>query len=148
VCASSGGSASASAVKHIADTGLVVALLAGDDPAHHWALEAFRHHVPFHTCELVVGEAASFFATPGPVLQLLVRGDLVLDPDFCLAQELDRILALTAKYADRPMDLADACLVRMSELAARCRIWTVDRSDFSTYRRHGRQPIPCEFPAV
>ena len=36
--------------------------------------------------------------------------------------------------------------LRMSELTARCRIWTVDRGDFSFYRRHGRQPIPCEFP--
>jgi len=133
-------------VKRIADTGLVVALLAGDDPAHSWALEAFRQHAPFHTCDLVVGEAASFFPTPEPVLQLLARGDLVLDPDFLLARELERILDLTAKYADRPMDLADACLVRMSELEVRCRIWTLDRGDFQTYRRHGRQAIPCEFP--
>jgi len=145
-CASSCDCANDPTVKPIADTGLVVALLGGDDPAHRWALEAFRQNAPFYTCDLVVGEAASFFPTPEPVLQLLVRGDLILDPDFCLAQELDRILALTAKYADRPMDLADACLVRMSELAAGCRIWTVDRSDFSTYRRHGRQAIPCEFP--
>jgi hypothetical protein len=28
----------------------------------------------------------------------------------------------------------------------RCKIWTVDRDDFSTYRRHGRQTVPCEFP--
>ncbi len=133
-------------MKPIADTGLLVALLAGDDPAHRWALEAFRSHVPYYTCDLVVGEAASFFPTPEPVLQLLVRGDLVLDPAFVLAKELDRLLALTTKYADRPMDLADACLVRMSELTARCRVWTVDRSDFSAYRRHGRQTIPCEFP--
>jgi len=44
------------------------------------------------------------------------------------------------------MDLADACLVRMAELAPRCRIWTIDRADFSTYRRRGRLAIPCEFP--
>lgn len=133
-------------MKRIADTGLLVGLLAGDDPAHRWALDAFRQHAPFHTCGLVVGEAASFFPTPEPVLQLLVRGDLVLDPDFSLAVELGRILDLITKYADRPMDLADACLVRMSELEPRCRIWTVDRGDFLTYRRHGRHAIPCDFP--
>lgn len=109
-------------MKPIADTGLVVALLAGDDPADRWALEAFRSHAPYYTCDLVVGEAASFFKTPEPVLQLLVRGDLVLDPGFVLAAEFDHLLALTTKYADRPMDLADACLVRMSELTARSRI--------------------------
>jgi hypothetical protein len=69
-----------------------------------------------------VGEAASFFPTPEPVLQLLVRGDLILDPEFSLARELDRVLELVAKYADRPMDLADACLVRMSEMTLRCRM--------------------------
>jgi hypothetical protein len=53
---------------------------------------------------------------------------------------------LATKYADRPMDLADACIVRMTELTSKCRVWTVDRSDFSTYRRHGKKVIPCEFP--
>jgi hypothetical protein len=56
------------------------------------------------------------------------------------------VLALASKYSDRPTDLADACLVRMTELAARSRIWTVDRRDFAAYRRHGRQPILCAFP--
>jgi predicted nucleic acid-binding protein len=133
-------------VKHIADTGLIVALLAGDDPVHAWAIEAFRSHAPFFTCDQVISEAASFFATPEPVLQLLLRGDIVPDSGFSLASELEPILRLVSKYADQPMDLADACLVRMSELTTRCRIWTVDHSDFSKYRRNGRQPVPCEFP--
>jgi hypothetical protein len=95
-----------------------------------------------------LGEAASFFPTPLPILQLLTRGDLILDPDFCFARELDPLLNLVTRYASLPMDLADACLVRMSEQTARCRIWTIDRRDFSAYRRHGRQTIPCEFPPV
>jgi hypothetical protein len=101
VCERNGVNARSDDVKPIADTGLVVALLAGDDPAHPWALDAFRHCAPFHTCDLVVGEAASFFPTPEPVLQLLVRGDLVLDPEFCLARELNRILELAAKCQRR-----------------------------------------------
>ena len=49
--------------------------------------------------------------------------------------------------AKRPVeDLADSCLVRMTELAAQSKVWTVDRRDFSVYRRHGRQIVPCEFP--
>jgi predicted nucleic acid-binding protein len=92
----------------------------------------------------VLAEACSFFPTPEPVLTLVARGDLILD--FDLAAELPRILALVAKYADQPMDLADACVVRMSELAADSRVWTVDRTDFTAYRRNGRQSVPCDFP--
>lgn len=80
------------------------------------------------------------------LLRLVSRGDLVIDPDFILSHEMPRLLELATKYSDRPMDLADACIVRMAELTPRCRVWTVDRSDFSTYRMKGRHAIPCEFP--
>ena len=91
-------------------------------------------------------ESASFFPTPNPVLTLVERGDLVLDAGFVLSHELSAVRALTAKYADAPMDLADACIVRMAGLSREGRVWTVDRADFSTYRRNGRDSIPCEFP--
>jgi len=133
-------------MKEIADTGLIVALLTRNDPFHAWALAAFRAHAPFHTCDAVLAEAASFFPDPVGTLCLISRGDLLIDPDFQLARELPHVLALATKYADRPMDLADACLVRMSELTPRCRLWSVDRDDFATYRRLGRQTIPCAFP--
>ena len=133
-------------MKEIADTGLIVALLTRNDPHHAWALDAFRKHSPFYTCDAVLAEAASFFPNPTGLLRLVSRGDLMIDTDFSLAREAAAVLELSEKYADRPMDLADACLVRMSELSARCRIWTVDRSDFSIYRRNNRHPIPCEFP--
>lgn len=135
-------------MKQIADTGLIVGLLCRNDPCHGWALGAFRRHSPFHTCEAVLAEAASFFPNPTGLLRLVSRGDLVIDTDFSLAKETSAVFELAEKYADRPMDLADACLVRMTELTARCRVWTVDRADFTTYRRNGRHPIPCEFPAV
>lgn len=80
------------------------------------------------------------------MIKLVTRGDLIVDPDFMFANEASHLAALASKYADRPMDLADACLVRMSEIHIKCRIWTVDRNDFSTYRRMGRSAIPCEFP--
>jgi hypothetical protein len=133
-------------VKRLADTGVIVALLARDDPFHPWALRAFREHAPFHTCDAVLVEAASFFPTPVPVLTLVARGDLVLDPDFVLANEMPRVQALCVRYADRPMDLADACIVRMTEVTKRCKVWTVDRDDFATYRRNGRERIPYEGP--
>ncbi len=133
-------------MKEIADTGLLVAFFNRKDPFHSWAAEAFRTHSPFFTCDAVLAEAGSFFPDPVGLLRLISRGDLVIDPDFDLAEELPAVLALASKYSDQPMDLADACLVRMSELATRSRIWTVDRRDFSAYRRHGRQSIPTEFP--
>ncbi len=77
-------------------------------------------------------------------MKLIQYGDLVLD--FDLAAETESVLDLLQKYRDRKMELADACLVRMSELNSRCKIWTVDRGDFSVYRRHGRQTVPCEYP--
>lgn len=117
-----------------------------NDRFHDWALEGFRRHAPFYVCDAVLAEAASFFPDSLRVLRLVSNGDLILDSAFVLADELPRILALSTQYADHPMDLADACVVRMSELTDRCKVWTTDRSDFSAYRRHGRQPVPCEFP--
>ncbi len=133
-------------MKEIADTGLIVAFFNRKDPFHSWATAAFRSHSPFFTCEAVLAEAGSFFPDPVGLLRLISRGDLVLDHDFILAKELSAVLALASKYFDQPMDIADACLVRMAELTARSRIWTVDRRDFSAYRRHRNQAIPCEFP--
>jgi len=42
------------------------------------------------------------------------------------------------KYADRPMDLADAALVRVAEREGVRRIFTPDRNDFTVYCLHGR----------
>ncbi len=135
-------------MKEIADTGLIVAFFNRNDPFHSWAAAAFRANAPFFTCDAVLAEAGSFFPDPTGLLRLVARGDLVLDPGFVLEKELPAVLALASKYSDRPMDLADACLVRMAELTPRSRIWTIDRNDFSTYRRHGRLVIPCEFPEI
>jgi predicted nucleic acid-binding protein len=133
-------------VKKIADTGLLVAAADSQDRHHDWAAAALRQHAPFHTCEAVVLETAWVLGSHAGVLTLLTRGDLILDPSFAFAAEVPRLLELCRKYEDRSMDFADACLVRMTELSSRCKIWTVDRADFSSYRRHGRQPVPCEFP--
>jgi predicted nucleic acid-binding protein len=133
-------------VKRIADTGLLVAAADSHDEHHRWAAAALRANAPFHTCDAVILETAWVLGTPLGVLGLVARGDLIVDPDFALAREVPRLLELCRKYEDRSMDLADACLVRMTELTSRCKVWTVDRDDFSAYRRHGRQPIPCEFP--
>jgi len=52
---------------------------------------------------------------------------------------------LLEKYADAPMSLADACLVRLSELHRDSRVLTLDRH-FLRYRRLGRSLIPLICP--
>lgn len=47
---------------------------------------------------------------------------------------LQRGLELMMKYADRPMDLADASLVVMAEHLKCRKVFTIDRGDFTTYR--------------
>jgi predicted nucleic acid-binding protein len=56
------------------------------------------------------------------------------------------VLALLKKYGDREMDLADACIVRMTELMRDCHVVTLDRSDFNVYRRNGRELISLIAP--
>jgi predicted nucleic acid-binding protein len=69
------------------------------------------------------------------LLDILDRG--VLRVDFTLDNPLSAVTALMRKYQDIPMSLADACLVRLSELHDRSRVFTLD-SDFKLYRRNGR----------
>ena len=68
-----------------------------------------------------------------------------LVPGFDLGDELEPVLKLLHKYADVPMSLADACLVRMTETLADPVILTTD-ADFRVYRRHSRQIVPCVLP--
>src|SRR5262249_19018136 len=119
-CGPSFAGVSPNGVKDIADTGLLVAAADPHDRDHAWAAEALRSRVPFYTCEAVLLETAWILEAPGRVLTLVARGDLILDPAFQLAVEVPRLLDLCRNYADRDMDLADACLVRMSELTVRC----------------------------
>jgi predicted nucleic acid-binding protein len=69
----------------------------------------------------------------------------ILRFDFDLQEDFESISILMRRYADLPMDLADACLVRMAEQRRDVRVFTLDR-DFKIYRRHGRQVIPLIFP--
>jgi predicted nucleic acid-binding protein len=52
---------------------------------------------------------------------------------------------LLTQYAPRT-DFADACVVRMSERFAACKVLTLDRADFAIYRRNGREVIPLIAP--
>ena len=69
-----------------------------------------------------------------------------LTPLLDLDNDVESVLKLLQKYADVPMSLADACLVRMTETFSDPVILTTD-SDFRIYRRHSRQVIPCVMPS-
>lgn len=132
-------------VKRIADTGLIIAALDGRDAYHGWAARLLREEPPpWLVCEAVLAEIAAGVGTPEPVLEMLQAGDLKLAFDH--EENRGQVLALAKKYRDQAMDLADACVVRMSELYEDLLVYTVDRKDFSLYRRHGRRPIRCVFP--
>jgi len=74
---------------------------------------------------------------------LLRRGSLRLA--FDLGDQLEPVLKLMQKYADVPMSLADACLVRMTEALSDSLVLTTD-TDFRVYRRHSRHVVPCLIP--
>ena len=132
----------------IADTGVIVALLDKKDEWHEWTLKQMRvMAVPFLTCEAVITEACFLVAHlpdgKRKVLQLVSRG--VLQINFSLSNEIQAIENLMKKYADVPMDLADACLVRLCELYENSIVFTVD-GDFLIYRKSGKQAIPLIIP--
>ena len=65
---------------------------------------------------------------------------------FDLSGQTAGVLSLLKKYQDYKMDLADACIVRMTELMRDSRVITVDRADFAVYRRNGRDLTPVIVP--
>jgi len=75
----------------------------------------------------------------------LVREGLVR-VDFHLDDHIQRIEELAARYADRRPDLADLCLIRMSELNPKFPVITIDIADFRIYRRGRREAIPLIHP--
>jgi len=119
------------------DTGPLVALLSENDANHARARRLFDACAPpFRCCEAVVAEACFLMrkvhaAGPAEVIALGRRG--VYDMAISVDEHWTNIEALLRKYADRPMSLADACLVRCAEIYQQPRIVTFDR-DFSVYR--------------
>lgn len=132
-------------MKGIADTGFVVAFANRHDQHHAWAVGlAEQVDEPLLTCEAVLAEATYHLQSAGVVLGLVRAGLLV--PAFDLRQHFAQISALAERYADRAPDLADLCLIRMSEVHPGHPVITIDRADFRVYRRHKREAIPLICP--
>ncbi len=134
--------------EHLLDAGPLVALFDASDRDHAWAVKTVgKLRAPLITCEAALSEALFLLrgdpAAPRKVGALFERELLICHP--IMNSEAAAVLALMQTYQDVPMSLADACLVRLSEIIPASTVVTLD-SNFSIYRRHRRKPIPVVSP--
>ena len=132
----------------VLDTGPLVSFLSSGLKHHRWAVEQWKRlRPPLLTCEPVLTEAAFLLKREGrdtdPLFVLLERG--VIRIALAVQEEQSDLRALMRRYRNRPMSLADACLVRLSEIHTSAEVLTID-SDFRIYRRHGNKVIPVRMP--
>lgn len=132
----------------IIDAGPLVALLNRRERLHTWVSSILDTiEPPIFTCDPVLSEACFLLQDisggKDAVLELLSRG--IVRSDFRVASEVDAIRVLMRKFSAVPMSLADACLVRMTELDQQSVVLTLD-SDFRIYRRNRRQVVPTISP--
>ena len=133
----------------IIDSGPLVAYFNRRDRWHRWAADQMAAlNPPLVTCEPVLTEACFLIqragGRPADLMRKVVQRSLEIGID--VEDDASGIETLMHRYADTPMSLADACLVRLTERFADCRLFTLD-TDFEHYRRNGRQVIPLLNPA-
>jgi len=132
-------------MKGIADTGFLVAFANRNDAHHEWAVGvATRVTDPLLTCEAVLAESA--FHLESAALPLAMISDGLITIAFACHDHLPQLAALAKRYAGRHPDLADLCLICMSELYPRHAVITVDRKDFRVYRRNKGEMLPLICP--
>jgi len=132
----------------IIDTSTLVAFVDKSDDFHQWTVEQWKRlHPPLFTCEAVVAESCfllqNVYGGENAILSLLEL-EIVKIP-FHLNEDVTAIKLLMKQYQAVPMSLADACLVRMSELIRGSSVFTLD-SDFRIYRQYTNQIIPVVMP--
>lgn len=133
----------------IVDTGPLIAFIDRAERNHHWVVEQVGElEAPLLVCEPVLTEAmhllARFSRGQHALFGLLENGALRIG--FHIEEHVDALRQLHQKYRDRPMSLADACIVRMTEIYERYAVLTLD-SDFTIYRKYGREPLTLIVPA-
>ena len=137
-----------SRMTYLVDTGPLVSAFARREPKYKsWAEELLgRLPLPLVTCEAVMTEASHLLGSSVRLMEAIDQKLIVCR--FDLQREARHIGQLCAKYADQPMDLADACLVRLYETRREgsATILTVDRTDFTVYRTSKGKLLQCEFP--
>jgi uncharacterized protein len=129
-------------VEVLADTGAILALLNREDRWHEKCLEVLSElPIPLLTSEAVLTEL--FHITGNnpyhvdAAWKFVRSGSLILAP--ITHAELPSLHALMSRYADRPMDFADATLVHLAQRESLSTVFTVDHDDFETYRIDGRR---------
>ncbi len=131
-------------MRGVADTGFLVAFANARDQHHGWALDVAEDVTePLLTCEAVLAEAAFHLGDVGLVLEMI--SEELIRLDFVCNDHLAHLAALAKRYKNRKPDLADLCLIRMSELHPKHSVITVDE-DFRIYRRNKREVIPLISP--
>ncbi len=131
-------------MKAIADTGFLVAFARDRDMHHAWAIGVAQHITePLLTCESVLSETAFHIGDAEVVFDMI--SEKLIRLSFDCNDHLPQLAALAKRYKDRQPDLADLCLIRMSELYPRHSVITVDK-DFRVYRRNKREVIPLISP--
>lgn len=133
----------------IVDTEPLVAYFDNTERHHRWSVAQIADlEAPLLVCEPVLTETMhllkSFPQAQEAMFALLENGALRIA--FRVDEHASALRVLCRKYRDRPMSLADACIVRMAELYERYSILTLD-SDFLAYRKHGRAPLALIQPA-
>lgn len=132
-------------MRAIADTGFLVAFANRRDAHHAWALSiAERVAEPLLTCEAVLAETAFHLGNSRLPLSFIETGLVQLA--FSASEHVPRLTELAQRYADRSPDLADLCLIRLSELHPKYPVITTDVRDFRIYRRGRRESIPLLCP--
>jgi predicted nucleic acid-binding protein len=125
-------------------------LLDASDQHHAWAATCFKTiPAPLLTCEAAIAEAFHLLRKFRPAQEKLLDwiADGILRFPIMLENEIDPTVALWRRYADVPMSLADACLVRLAEVHSGSPVCTTD-SDFSVYRVQRNRAIPLIHPTL
>jgi predicted nucleic acid-binding protein len=130
------------------DTGALVAFINRREKQHLWTLEQWEKVTPpLLTCKAVITESCFLLQDVyegAEAVMTLINRQIIQIP-FQISNESSKIQLLMKKYQNVPMSLADACLVRMSELIKRSYVLTLD-SDFQVYRRHKNEVIDLIIP--
>ena len=132
----------------IVDTGPLVAFVDRAERYHQWAIARIEElEAPLLVCEPVLAEAMHLLGRLSRAQDALfgLLENNALRIAFRMEEHLTGLRRLLAKYSDRPMSLADACVVRMAEIHERHAVLTLD-SDFAVYRKHGKVPLAVIHP--
>jgi predicted nucleic acid-binding protein len=139
-----------SQVKYVVDTGPLAAFLNRNEKnkrLRNWAAQTLQSvRWPLYTNEPVLTETAYWLGTAVPLLEMVEAGDLIVG--LTLEDHTADLRRIIERYSGKNVSLADAALVRMVEIWRESTVITIDRNNFSAYRRFGRDPITFLAPPV